>query len=203
MDRFPLIISFYTKGTPYEDYAASLKSSCDRFKLETDIEGVDSKGSWELNCAFKPFFILNKIEQHKRGVIWVDADALFMRKPAFIPHFRADLAVRVNAECPCDHDSKINSGTIYANFTPQSLYLLGIWAQITLNELTTSPRKREFWDQISLREAIYSPAHAANIAILPISYLKIYDHPGDAKACKKATIVHYQASRLCKIWPGA
>ena len=63
MISFPLVISFYTKNTPYEAEVQNLIDSCRRFDLPHQIEGVESFGSWEMNCAFKPYFILKQLKQ--------------------------------------------------------------------------------------------------------------------------------------------
>lgn len=60
---FPLVISFYTKNTPYQLDAHHLIASCEKFGIEHAVEGIDSYGSWELNCAYKPFFIAEKLRQ--------------------------------------------------------------------------------------------------------------------------------------------
>jgi|GEM_PF-574818 len=148
---FPLIISFYTKDTPYQLDAHHLMASCDLFGLEHHIEGIDSHGSWELNCAFKPFFIAQKLQQLKRPVLWVDADAVFARKPTPLKVFEKDFAVYVQAELPSNHPSKIRSGTIYVNATEKGMDVLKKWAQECQRLLINPERTEEFWDQIALR----------------------------------------------------
>ena len=114
---FPLVISFYTKDTPYQLDAHHLMASCDKFGIEHHIEGIDSYGSWELNCAYKPFFIAEKLRQFERPVLWVDVDAVFAQKPKILKVFEKDFAVYSQKDLEPDHPSKIRSGTIYVNYT--------------------------------------------------------------------------------------
>jgi len=115
MQNFPIVISFYTKKTFYQFEIQNLIESCVKFDLEYSIEGVDSFGSWELNCAYKPFFILQKIKQLQQHVLWVDADGMFIRQPALIPAFSADFATRIHEHCQNDDHSKVISSTVFAN----------------------------------------------------------------------------------------
>ncbi|HEX4839686.1 MAG TPA: putative nucleotide-diphospho-sugar transferase [Rhabdochlamydiaceae bacterium] len=191
---FPLIISFYTKETPYQLDAHHLMASCDQFGLEHHIEGIDSHGSWELNCAFKPFFIAQKLQQFKRPVLWVDADGVFARKPTPLKVFEKDFAVYAQAELPSNHPSKIRSGTIYVNATEKGMDVLKKWAQECQRLLINPERTEEFWDQIALRNVYLIEQ---KLGRLPLSYIKILGHPIDVK-CPHPVIIHCQASRHAK-----
>lgn len=198
MSNFPVIIAFFTKNTPYEEEVQNLIASCQRFGLETAIEGVDSKGSWELNCAFKPFFIYQKLQEIKQRVLWVDADATFIQKPTELSVFSGDFAIRIHAELPDSHPSKVLSGTIFANYTPKAMELLRRWAQKSVQQMMDSHRTKEFWDQEVLRDVVIGENFGADIRSLPLSYCKIAGHPMDEKAVPEGVIEHYQASRRFK-----
>ena len=191
---FPLVVSFYTKDTPYQLDAHHLKASCEKFHLEHQIEGIDSHGSWELNCAFKPFFIAEKLRQFKRPVLWVDADAVFVQKPKLLKVFSKDFAVYSQEDLPLGHPSKVRSGTIYVNHTPQGMEILKNWAHECHRLLVDPHRTEEFWDQIALRNVYCA---SKNLGRLPLSYIKILGHPVDVK-CPKPVIIHCQASRHAK-----
>jgi hypothetical protein len=191
---FPLVISFYTKDTPYQLNAHHLSASCEKFGLKSHIEGIDSHGSWELNCAYKPFFIAQKLQQFQRPVLWVDADAVFVRKPKPLKVFENDFAVYSEADLAPDHPSKIRSGTIFINYTEKGMGVLKNWAQECQRLLVDPHRTEEFWDQIALRNVYLAEK---NLDHLPLSYIKILGHPVDAK-CPNPVIIHCQASRHTK-----
>lgn len=191
---FPLVISFYTKDTPYQLDAHHLIASCDKFGVEHHIEGIDSHGSWELNCAYKPFFIAEKLRQFERPVLWIDVDAVFAQKPKILKVFEKDFAVYSQADLKPDHPSKIRSGTIYVNYTERGNTVLKSWAQECQRLLVDPKRTEEFWDQIALRNVYLAEK---NLGALPLSYIKILGHPVDVK-CPKPVIIHYQASRHAK-----
>lgn len=197
MQNFPVIVSFYTKKTPYEDLAKHLIDSCKKFGLKHDIEGIDSFGSWELNCAFKPFFLFQKIQELKKPLLWVDSDAVFVSEPSILEVFSADLAIRINEDLADDHPSKVMSGTIFVSATPKAEELLRQWAQACVKELMREDRTQEFWEQTALRDIILSKPHA-DIRSLPVSYTKIAGHPHDEPHCPSPVIQHHQASRLYK-----
>ena len=203
MGPLPTIISFYTKNSPYEWHIESLVKSCKDYYLEIEVEGIESSGSWEMNCAYKPLFILKMLQKLKKNVLWVDSDAVFVRGLEALPSFQADIAIRVYPECAIHHVSKIGSGTFYANYTSPAIELVQLWAEISLKELSRAGRTEEFWDQVSLREAVRVYNRPANIGLLPLEYMKIFDHPQHVLECQNPVIVHTQASRMCKKWMNA
>ncbi|MBS0652912.1 MAG: hypothetical protein JSR39_05205 [Verrucomicrobia bacterium] len=195
---FPIVISFYTKDTFYQLEVQNLIASCEKFGITSHIEPIASFGSWEVNCAYKPFFIHRKLQELKQPVLWVDADAVFKKKPEELPVFAKDFAVRINSDIPIDHPSRIISGTIYANYTPGADALLRLWAKLCQEEINRLGRKEEFWDQISLRDALYSKDNPAEFDTMPLTYTKIADHRGDLLLTEDPVIEHYQASRRYK-----
>ncbi len=198
MESFPLVISFYTSNTPYEEEVQHLLASCRRFGLANQIEGVESFGGWELNCAYKPYFILQKLKERKRPVLWVDADGVFVRSPAAQDVFVSDLAVRIHSELSWDHPSKVISSTVYVNYTQAALQLVRFWAEECRKQLADPQRSAEFWDQIALRDALFFSSHGAHVQPMPLAYAKIFDHPGDVEKVAEPVIEHYQASRRFK-----
>jgi hypothetical protein len=191
---FPLVISFYTKDTPYQLDAHHLVASCDKFGLEHHIEGIESHGSWELNCAYKPFFIAEKLRQFERPVLWVDVDAVFVQKPKTLKVFEKEFAVYSQTDLKPDHPSKIRSGTIFVNYSEKGMGVLKSWAKECQRLLVDPGRTEEFWDQIALRNVYLAEK---NLGRLPLSYIKILGHPVDVK-CPHPVIIHCQASRHIK-----
>jgi hypothetical protein len=195
----PCVVSFYTKDTPYEEEVKNLVRSCEKFGVEYQIEAVSSTGSWEMNCAFKPIFILQKLQELKRPLLWVDADAVFVQKLSFCDAFHADLGVRMY-DCPDDHPSRIVSSTVFIHKTSAAKKVVRLWAEECLDLLADKSRKQEVWDQDALRRVVFTKAHGASIKALPPVYSKIVDHPEDEKNCPFPIIVQNQASRRYKRW---
>jgi hypothetical protein len=193
----PIVISFYTLRTPYEDEVKILIDSCSKFGIEADIAGVESQGSWEKNCALKPSFILKKMLQWNRPVLWVDADAVFRQRPDFNDFQGCDLAVRVDEDLPKDHASRVISSTIFAQNNVVGKAILEEWSQETKKALECKERVMEFWDQIALRDVLNRNAEA-QFWPLPIKYAKIFDFDDLFISEEDVVIEHYQASRRFK-----
>lgn len=199
MNRFPLVISFYTLDTPYEQEVEHLIRSCEKFSIEHQIEGIPSHGSWEKNCVFKPLFILKKLEELKRPLLWVDADAVFVRPLVSSDLFSLDLGVRLY-DCPDDHPSRVVSSTVFVNATDGGRKVVGLWAQKCLSLLRQKGRKKEVWDQDALRGVLFEQEHGVSWGALPDFYSVIEGHPEDEKNCTFPMIVQNQASRRYKRW---
>ncbi|MBS0616168.1 MAG: hypothetical protein JSR58_06420 [Verrucomicrobia bacterium] len=196
--HFPLVVSFYTRGTLYQLEVQNLIDSCKKFNIEYDIEGIDSFGTWELNCAYKPYFLFSKLQKYRRPLLWVDADAIFVQKPQILDVFQGDLSAYMAPELTDDHRSKVRSGTVYVNATDKGAGLVRAWALECQKEMTNPERTVEFWDQMALARIIAREKGSADIRCLPLEYVKIFDHPEDARKVLNPVIAHHQASRRSK-----
>lgn len=193
----PIVISFYTLQTPYEEEVKKLINSCLKFEVDSDIEGIPSQGSWEKNCAIKPFFILQKLRQWDRPVIWVDADAVFLQSPDWSEFNACDFSVRVNEFLPKTHESRIVSNTIFAKNTTAAATLIEKWSDETKKALNDKQRVMEFWDQVALRDAL-DQTPEIHFLPMPLKFSKIFDFDDLFISEQEVVIEHYQASRRYK-----
>lgn len=190
--ELPVIVSFYTTGTPYEQEAQNLIASCRELGLKYEIIGVPPLGSWEENCSFKARFISEAWHRLGKPLLWVDADAVIRRPPTHLAGCPADFAVH-------KHEGWIfNSATLYFNQTAEAEDLLGRWRRRCLE----NPK---VWDQISLdlawEEAIRD--RPLRTLWLPAAYAKIFDDDGTAASGPDLdgagpVIEQFQASRRHK-----
>lgn len=181
---FPLVISFYTAGTPYEQEIETLIESCQRFNLETHIEGLDPVGSWVENCAMKGPFVLDCLQRFARPVLWLDADAEVVRYPALFDNADFDVAAYRNRE------GELLSGTAYFAASDEAIALAARWAERCQQDPHT-------WDQKHLRAAVNADSDAT-FKRLPQAYCKIFDRPWRHGEMRGDVIVHHQASRRFK-----
>jgi hypothetical protein len=196
--NFPRIVSFYTVGTGYQLEVERLIASCATWGLRSDIVGIPSQGSWELNCAYKPFFLLEKLREWNEPLLWVDADAEIVRSPSPLSCFDSDLALYTDPDLDPHHRSKVRSGTIFVNATPGGTELVKAWASECHRQLLDPHRTQEFWDQEALRNLTLRPSPPGRIGSLPLAYVQIADHPKDSALELWPIILHYQASRRWK-----
>jgi len=190
----PLVISFYTVNTPYEQEVMRLINSCERLNLEHQIEGIKSAGSWEKNCGIKPFYILEKIKELKRPVLWVDADGVFLKTPSLDQFAAFDFSVRIVDFLPKNHREKVISNTVFVNYTPLGLSIVERWAKSCRRKLKNSLK---IWDQAVLRDIVLKEKKG-KILPMPLAYSKIYDLDFHRIEQEEVVIEHYQASRLFK-----
>lgn len=193
MDKKPLIISFYTKDTLYEEEAKDLIASCKKLGLEYEISEVENLGSWQANCCQKASFILKKLEEHKRPVIWTDVDSVIMQTPHILLDCKADCALRVDDNVAADDPSKILSGTMFFNNTASAKKLLTLWEKECEKRLL---KAGTVYDQDCLRKVVLHYPTIVEMKRLPVSYVKIVDKNDDGVDKKDAVVLHYQASRL-------
>ncbi len=190
----PLVVSYYTIGTPYEKEASHLASSCSKFNIDYEIIPVPNLGSWSANCCYKPKFLLELLQKYNRPLIWTDVDSVFVNKPTFFDTCKADIAVKIHHLLPNDAKSKILTGTLFINNTSKAADLLSFWEAACSIELKTDP---QLFDQAILAKVLFEKIPEISIAELPSGYIAIKDHPETLKLPpNEIFILHYQASRL-------
>lgn len=190
----PTVISFYTQATPYQLEALNLVGSCMAHGVALDIEAVPCLGSWERNCAYKPFFILKKLKALKRPLVWVDADAVFLRPPDWSIFEGYDFSVRFSDRFSHIKCLQIASGTLFINSTEEALALVQAWCQL----MAQWPDPPLFLDQNCLVDALALPTHQAKVLPMPTSYCKIFDLDAEQTEESATVIEQRQASRRFK-----
>ncbi len=182
-DNAPVLISYYTRDTAYEQSAAALQESIEALgDYPFYILGLDDSGIWEVNCSIKAMFILNVLTELDRPVLWVDADAKVFREPVIDDHF--DFAVH-------RFDGwEFASGTVYFNTTEAAIRLARRWVELCQEQPL-------IWDQILLDRAWceVSAEHPLVTGWLPETYTFIFDRDRSGLGSGAPVIEHYQASR--------
>lgn len=72
-----MIVSFATDDDHYRPHAERLREQCDALGLEHDIRVIPpwSDDSQE-HCCFKPAYILDRLRDHRRPMLWLDVDSV-------------------------------------------------------------------------------------------------------------------------------
>ncbi|MEO3474419.1 hypothetical protein AAFN86_21305 [Roseomonas sp. CAU 1739] len=178
-----LIVSFFTRATRYEAYAARLRASLDRQGVAHELVGLDVPGSWEMVCAFKAEFIQDQWRRTDRPVIWLDADATLEAPPALLAAPGADFAINKHGGW------KFSAGSILFGRSQAAEALLDRWVL----RCRADPK---MWDQNHL-DAAWADVSATMPLVtrwLPPSYSAIWDHY-DAAAFGPPVVSQHQASR--------
>ncbi|MBS0652933.1 MAG: hypothetical protein JSR39_05310 [Verrucomicrobia bacterium] len=193
----PLVISFYTLDTPYQEEVKRLIASCRHFDIDHHIEGIKSHGSWLRNVAMKPAFIAEKLLQFRRPLFWVDADGAFKNKPQFEQFYEFDVAVREVDAYRDDPWMKLHAGSIFINYNPKMVRFVKDWVQVCKDKINEDIVNLFFLDQTSLLHMI-EHTQGLKVGKLPIGYCKVFDAPAEQIDPSSVVIEQYQASRRLK-----
>jgi hypothetical protein len=180
-----LIVAFYTKATPYEEEILHLKADLSHWDLPHRIEKYPNRGSWVLNCGWKPVFLDKMLlESDGKNLLYLDADARIRRNPELAATFQGDLAVY-------HRNGELLSGTLLLHSNPRTRQLVRRWCR-------SQERRRWNWDQRVLDDVLKADRRAnrpLNVEPLPASYVKIFDRMPQVV---QPVIEHMQASRRFK-----
>ncbi|MHA1592739.1 MAG: hypothetical protein ACTSUP_09740 [Candidatus Heimdallarchaeaceae archaeon] len=200
----PIIISHYTKNTPYEKEVKRLRASLEKFDLDHEIEGINSLGSWRANsnyCAWQIQKMLKKY--YPRPVLRVDADAVFQQYPSLLEkkNFNPDVAAVIWYQYRTG--GELLGGTLYFANNERTTRVVDNW----VNLCKSLPHKRNpdllqaiIWQEIPSfqmkkiwPEEKKSFSEGITFEKLPLEYCKIFDTM--RKQVPNPVIEHFQASR--------
>ncbi len=194
------IICFATVDTPYVSILErQLEKSCKNFKLKTYFATVPNLHNWYRNTAYKPKFILDALNNLKRDVVWIDADATIEKYPILfdiIPK-EYDIALHnLSWRKWYGHDSdtkELLTGTMYFRNRQVVKDLCQEWYDKSNADVTSN-----IWEQKILQNIIGK--YPIKIYELPIEYIYITTRPNGLPSLIKCdpVIKHYQASREWK-----
>lgn len=195
----PLVISYYTRGTGYEEEAARMRASAVRMGFEHDIVGIETRGGWQANTYYKAEFCRAMLDKHPaRDLLWLDADVIVKRYPALFDNLDTDLAVNVvdwrdYPNHPRAH-RELNTSVMYLGNNARTRAMLDTWIEVNRGMISTG-----IWEQKNL-QAVLNSQDDLHVTFLPDTYCQIFDLMASAG---DPVIELYQASRRLKGEVGA
>lgn len=191
--RRPLVISFHTHPE-YKVHADRMEKSIRRFGFEVEVSAVESRGSWLSNAQYKAQFILDKLVEKKRDIVWLDADSIVNSYPTLFDNFDGDIGVHI-----CDwkrhtggrRDQKELLGAVmYCRYNAKVVALLKAWVKAVALE----PKR---WEQLTLQYLLADTILGKSIKLVefPAEYCTIFDTMVDVK---EPVIEQFQASRYLR-----
>jgi len=146
----PLVIGYFTKDTPYEHEAETLKLSLETHGYEYDIVGVPNLGSWQKNTQYKAEFVRSQLLAYpNQPLLYLDVDAIMVEPPTVLDSLDCDIAAVHFAK-----RNELLSGTLYLGNTKVCMDIVDRWISINRRFPDKLPDGRDAWDQRTLEKAI-------------------------------------------------
>jgi len=122
----PKLISYYADFQPgdyYKNFAITLTQRCIDFGIDYDISELVSNGGYSTNCLMKPEFILEKMIEYKRDILWMDCDTDFREPFAEFNYIVQDIGLATHSG---DMDG-IKASPILFNYTEGAFRIVREW----------------------------------------------------------------------------
>ena len=156
------IVKAFHTGGPYENDAAKLVASAEKFDIPIDIEVVKSRGSWNANTHYKPQSVLNAMNKHQgKSIVHIDVDAWFLQYPELFDKLDCDFAAYWWRD-----GTILCSGTLWFK---NSLPMIGL-VQTWDGALKQTPDQHG--DQVALGKILGDRLDQYSIEKLPPGYLQ-------------------------------
>jgi len=137
----PILCSYYydPDGNRYSNFAEKLKRDCERFNIEYEIIVPDGISDFYLSMPsyadkrhwlprYKPTYLLDAIERHKRPIFYMDCDGKILKEPNWSEMNGCDIGYDIGVEAKERNDllGGIPAATYY-NYTEMALNFLKVW----------------------------------------------------------------------------
>jgi hypothetical protein len=143
------VIAYYTLS--YKEQAKRLVSSLMKYSLDFYVKIYEDRETWAQNCQIKPEFILECLETFDEDLLFVDADAEFVRQPPMDYLSGENLGVYIlawrNPDNPEHLEQELISATIWIPNNPQNKRLIKKW----VDQCKEHPTK---WDQTNFQDVV-------------------------------------------------
>jgi len=178
------VLTFYTEGTGYEALAFGQELNIAEYNLNYTAVGIPDQGTWEANCAAKPFVILHQLETCTDDVFFIDVDARFASEPTEFHDLE-------HSDCEFvyptwEKTGEVLSGSIYIQNCQNSIDFMKYWC---------SKQTDKLWDQHVMSACLEDYTGDLHTGELPMEYCTIFDSMPEIT---NPVIIHYQASRNLK-----
>ncbi len=217
----PLVIGYHTPHAEYRRLAANMAASVRAFGLQCEIREYPQRtfpaepgftvknpqhANWVLNCAMKGDFVADMMDEFPgRDLIFLDADAVMEKRPAFYLDGPRDYDFAAPYLTNDHVTGELQSNSLYFAGNAAARRLVAAWKKLQLvriREMLAGKYKhpfREAWDQKVLQDVISVVAGLRHIA-LPMTYAKIMPTPTGHEITPhiplaEAVITQHQASR--------
>lgn len=174
-----VVVAYYTPK--YKKEAEQLLKTMKQFDLEYDVQKVKDLGNWNKNTHYKPTFIREMLEKHKKPILYVDADARFQKYPDLIDKIIGSYDIAVHYK----DDKELLTGTIFFDYNEKVLELIKEWEELCQEEDLI-----EIFEQKLLQDLLEKSD--LKKYILPAGYTLIFDLMAEQD---EPIILQTQASR--------
>ncbi len=187
-DQSFVACAFYTPN--YLEQVLSLKASLERLGINHYFRRYERGATWEATTRLKPVFVHHALERFPdKDVLYLDADAVVRRPLDFFDTVATDVSILFHhVRAGGTNYLRISAGTVFVRNTDGGRRFATLWKEaeqhcgpLTLDE-----------DMIYMA---FTDMAGISITVLPPSYVKIFDKPGEMPV-----IEHFQASRSQFKW---
>jgi hypothetical protein len=127
----PLFISYYTGDSYYERCSDELKKYCEILEIPIEVENVQDLGAYWKNTLQKPSYILRKIKEHKRDLIWIDIDTKIYKYDSCFKKWESDIIMASFTGAL----QGIKASPIGIKYNERSLNFLTDWETICIGQI--------------------------------------------------------------------
>lgn len=195
----PVVVGYFTEGTPYEKEIRGMEQSARFFGLTTRIYAMPNQGEWHKNCLLKPTVIQMALDEFPdKPILFLDADSRIRRYPVLFDTMKAHFAY-------CEFDwaevpgstrtgKEVSSAVLYMKPTKSVHNLVENWKDAADRCISDG---QQVFDQKILEKLLSSWRKSKGTLTeqLPMSYDQIFD---SMAGLGDPVIEQLQASRRMK-----
>lgn len=123
-----IIISYCTNNSKYINYGKNLAKQLSDYNLNYNIQFLDFHYDTKLkNCLYKSQFILDKLLEYKRLIIWMDIDSIITKQPINYINNLINQSFDIGVVYTPERKHPITDAIHIYNYTDKSILFLNYW----------------------------------------------------------------------------
>lgn len=189
-----MVVSFFTKGTPYETEIKKLEVSLRKFNIQHYFFPCEPRGTWRGNLNYKSEIIRKSFDMFPdKDIVFIDSDGIVQKYPVLFDTLSKkrehDIAAHFHQYPTSVDGGSLLSGTLWFANNEMNRDVVDRWHKIGVENPTI---RHQHCLNIAIHE-LSKEGESIGICRMPREYTQIFDYKG-AKH-EDAVIEHFQASR--------
>src|SRR5699024_5276960 len=131
-------------------YADRLRGQCEEHGMDHDIRLIEPWGTYRAHCAYKPTYILDRLVEHERTVLWIDVDSVIsgpIRLEGSWDVGWCDNPVKRIRPRRANVRLNVTGGAMAFQNTPEAMKFLRMWKMRCDNRRPGSPEDHKSFDK--------------------------------------------------------
>ena len=176
-DKNYIVVSSYTKGTPYKSEADRLQETLEKHEVPYCITALEDLGSWRENCRATNHVIMDGFARFPdKDIVWLDADARVRKYPVLFDNYMYDIGLYFPEWPPGSGKMQCRTGTMYLKNTERVRRFFGDYTLWRDEGEANFEAEKDFGSLVKQSGLNFDPSFPGEYCMIFHNWLDNVDH---------------------------